>query len=463
METNHIIAAALIIILTGAGVMAASMAQRVRDLMFFLMVSGAVVTERLDVHFFSIAWYRGSTRGFEVSLIDLLAVSVLAASVMVPRYSGPRWHWPAGLGILGAYFCYCCFSVLSSEPKIYGAFELSKIARGIIFLLSAASYVRTRRELRWLLLGLLCAVGLEGIEGLRQRIFGGMDRVAGTLDHANSLSMYLCLVGPVLAAAAAADFPRWLRRLSFIGLGVAALLMMLTLSRAGVPIFGIVVLSTAVFCASWRLTGRKLLFGGAIALGALALLCASWKPLMSRYGEASLSDEYLTDDAGNEGRGVYLRWARMISEDHFFGLGLNNWSYGVSKTYGAREGFDYGDYDKVHSMDEVIADPNTNYAAPAHCLAALTLGELGIPGLCLFALVWLRWFQMGTRFLGRRVLDPMRQVGTGIFFGVCGIFLQGLTEWVYRQTPIFVTFHILVGVLASLYYRRTRAATIATA
>jgi hypothetical protein len=57
----------------------------------------------------------------------------------------------------------------------------------------------------------------------------------------------------------------------------------------------------------------------------------------------------------------------------------------------------------------------------------------------------------------------MRQVGTGIFFGVCGIFLQGLTEWVYRQTPIFVTFHILVGVLASLYYRRTRAATIATA
>jgi len=463
MELNHIIAATLIVLLGLAGITAGCIAQRARDLMFFMMVAGAVVTERLDVHFFSIAWYRGSTRGFEISLIDVLAVSVLAASMMVPRYRGPRWRWPAGLGVLGAYFLYCCFNVLISEPKIYGAFELSKIARGIIFLVSSAAYVRTKRELRWLVLGLVCAVCLEGAEALRQRVFGGMDRVAGSLDHANSLSMYLCLVGPVLAAAAAADFPRWLRRLSFLGLGVAALTMMLTLSRAGVPIFGIVVVATAVFCASWRPTAKKLIFGCAITAVGLALLVASWKPLMARYGEASLSEEYLDNDAGNEGRGVYLRWARMISEDHFFGLGLNNWSYGVSKTYGAKEGFAYGDYDKIHSMDEMIADPDTNYAAPAHCLAALTLGELGIPGLFLFALVWLRWFQTGARFLGKRVLDPMRQIGTGIFFGICGIFLQSLTEWVYRQTPIFITFHLLVGALASLYYHRSQGRRLSRA
>jgi hypothetical protein len=38
-------------------------------------------------------------------------------------------------------------------------------------------------------------------------------------------------------------------------------------------------------------------------------------------------------------------------------------------------------------------------AAPAHSLAALTVGELGIPGLVLLTVLWLRWFQMGSSFL----------------------------------------------------------------
>jgi O-antigen ligase len=457
MEIKHIIAAALIVVLTGAGVMAACVAQRARDLMFFLMVAGATMTERLDVHFFSHAWYRGSTLGIEISLLDILAVSLLAASLLVPRYRSPRWHWPVGLGILGAYFLYCGFSVLISTPKIYGAFELTKIARGIVFFLAAASFVRTKRELRWLVLGLVCAMGLEGAIALKQRSLDGMDRVAGTLDHANSLSMYLCLVGPVLAAAATADFPRWLRRLSLLGLGVAVLTMMLTVSRAGVPILGLVVAATAAWCVSWRITFKKLALGGVLAAGAVVLVAASWKPLMARYGQASLAQEYLDDEIGNEGRGVYLRWAKMIVADHFWGLGLNNWSYGVSKTYGIREGFIYGDYDKIHTLQERIDATDTNFAAPAHSLGALTLGELGVPGLCLFALVWLRWFGVGGRFLRRRIGDPMHRLGVGIFFGTCGIFLQSLTEWVYRQAPIFITFHLLIGTLAALSYCQIKA------
>jgi hypothetical protein len=146
----------------------------------------------------------------------------------------------------------------------------------------------------------------------------------------------------------------------------------------------------------------------------------------------------------------------MIVADHFWGIGLNNWSYWVSKTYGARQGFIYGDYDKIHSLAERLAAPDVNFAAPAHSLGALTLGELGVPGLFVFALVWLRWFQIGARFLRRRLIDPMHRLGVGIFFGTCGIFLQSLTEWVYRQTPIFITFHILIGTLAGLYYYKQK-------
>ena len=35
-----------------------------------------------------------------------------------------------------------------------------------------------------------------------------------------------------------------------------------------------------------------------------------------------------------------------------------------------------------------------------------------------------------------------------------GTFFQSMTEWVFHQTPIFFTFNILLGVLASLIYLR---------
>lgn len=46
----------------------------------------------------------------------------------------------------------------------------------------------------------------------------------------------------------------------------------------------------------------------------------------------------------------------------------------------------------------------------------------------------------------------MRRLGVGILFGFGGIFLQSLTEWVFRQSPIYYVFQVLLGTLASLYY-----------
>jgi hypothetical protein len=58
---------------------------------------------------------------------------------------------------------------------------------------------------------------------------------------------------------------------------------------------------------------------------------------------------------------------------------------------------------------------------------------------------------MGASFIWPRTPDPMRRIGVGIFFGMCGTFFQSITEWVFHQTPIYFTFNILLGVLASLY------------
>jgi hypothetical protein len=188
------------------------------------------------------------------------------------------------------------------------------------------------------------------------------------------------------------------------------------------------------------------------------MVAACWTQMGQRYSESSLEEEYF--DPKIDGRGVYLRLSAAIVSEHFLGVGLNNWSYEVSRTYGPRIGYRFEDYDFLTSVygtsdDKQFAD--SYLAAPAHNLAALTLGELGVPGFLIFMLLWVRWFSMAVPFLRLPRGEPMRAMGVGLLFCICGIFGQSLTEWVYRQTPILLTFYILLGALASLAHARRQA------
>ena len=158
-----------------------------------------------------------------------------------------------------------------------------------------------------------------------------------------------------------------------------------------------------------------------------------------------------------ETRGTYWRLGFAIADEQPYGVGLNNWSYAVSKKYGPKLGYLYNDYDEITWDASKEKDPDINFAPPGHSLAVITWGELGGAGLFIFTLLWLRWFQMGSTFLlGRLNTDPMHRVGIGLLFGTGGIFLQSLTEWTYRQTPIMMTFHAMMGALAALYYARSQ-------
>jgi hypothetical protein len=187
------------------------------------------------------------------------------------------------------------------------------------------------------------------------------------------------------------------------------------------------------------------------------LLLLSWDALVMRFGQASLREEFLKEDAV-ETRGVYWRIVFAIADEEPYGVGFNNWSYAVSKTYGPQLGYMYHDYDVVKWDPDKDKTDETNHAPPAHSLAVITWGELGLPGLCIFGLLWLRWFQIGLRFLRDRLnRDPMHRIGIGLLFGTVGLFIQSITEWTYRQTSIMFTFHVLMGMLASLYYAKRQA------
>ena len=453
MESKDVIGLLLLILTTLSVIAIVCLSQPARDLAFFLMIAGIVVGDRMDINFFSHFWYRGTTRGFEISLVDVLAFGVFISSFFLPRYGGAQWKWPPAFGFMLLFFAYATASLFMNEPRVFGLFELSKMFRGLIFFLAAAYFLQSEKETKLFILALCCAACFEGVLSIRQRWMMHLDRVAGSLDHSNSLSVYLCLIGPILVAALNSTIPRWLRWMCLFAIPAAALSIVLTVSRAGVPIFFLVCFGAMIFCMSWRITIKKILAALAIIIGMGGLGFSFWDNLKERYAEATLSDEYLNENLV-ENRGYYLRVASVIVEDRFFGVGLNNWSYWVSERYGAKLHSRYHSYNEIPEDQKNTGNFQMNFAAPAHNLGALTVGELGVPGLALFLLMWLRWFQMGAVFHFRRSFHPMRQLGVGIVWGMGGVFLQSVTEWSFRHTPVFLSFHVAAGALASLYAMR---------
>jgi hypothetical protein len=296
----------------------------------------------------------------------------------------------------------------------------------------------------------------EGLDAFYQRYHEGLYRVTGSLDHPNSLSIYLLMTAPIMVAAFNSTLPLWLRLGCIGALSVSVIGVVLTASRAAIPAYAIVVLGATFACISWKITIRKVAITTFIVLAVGGILLKSWDIVISRYHEASAEDEY--GDKHKDNRGRYLRLAAAIIHDKPLGVGLNNWSYWVSKKYARKIGItEYEDYDDIPESllrSSVQFDWAAKYAAPAHNLGAITAGELGIPGLCLFALLGFRWFSMAGSFLLPRLADPLRRIPVGIFFGLCGVFLQSLTEWVFRQTQVMLSVYLLMGVLASMYRLR---------
>src|SRR5215204_5558273 len=106
MEQKDLEALVLLSAAAFGGVVAACLSHRVRDIFFFLLVTLSAVTQRLDVNFVSRDWYRGTTRGFEFSLVDVFAISLFVGSFLFPRRGEKRWFWPASFGLIMAYFLY---------------------------------------------------------------------------------------------------------------------------------------------------------------------------------------------------------------------------------------------------------------------------------------------------------------------------------------------------------------------
>ena len=183
------------------GTLAAAYSRQVRVYVFGALVFATAFTDWFDINFLERWWYAGTTRGIEFSFVDLLAFTLLLSSLASLQRERGRLFWPAGLGPMLAYLVVGCVSVLISDPRLFGFFELTKLCRGIVIFLAVAWFVRTERDATVLVTALGGVLLCNGLFAVWQRYSGAMYRVSGTFPHENILGDYCVLVGPIVSRA----------------------------------------------------------------------------------------------------------------------------------------------------------------------------------------------------------------------------------------------------------------------
>lgn len=461
MEAKHLALLAAVLLAVPIGIVLAARDRRLRDACAFLLLLGVTRYSLVSINLMSREWYRGTTRGFEVCWLDLVCWILLGAELQTrsPTRRGPA---PPSLHAMLLFVGYNALIVASSTPQLFGAFELSKMIRGIIVFVTVASYVKSERELRVLLWALAAGVIYEFFSACYWHFVLGWGRAPGSLVHANVLSMFNLIAVPILLAVWCSNTDRLLRSACGIAAILGSISILLSVSRTGVVTIGILLACVGLTCGSLRITARK----AAVALSVLtiggAVLSSTWASFEKRFDEdGGFEKEF--EGKVYEGRGAYINLAYAIAAEEPWGCGLNNWSYWVSNRYGPRVLQYYARYPSTDARPprkprlRPHAHVDAPYAPPAHTLYGITLGETGWVGVILFGIVWLRWLQMTGSFLLRRDAGLVSRFGTGAFFGLVGAIAQSYTEWEFRFTPLFFLMHIVLGMVAAVYPARSAA------
>ncbi|MFC1735266.1 O-antigen ligase family protein [Candidatus Hydrogenedentota bacterium] len=450
MESKYIIFMVGSIVAVPMAVLWATVSRRFREAMFFAIIAGTVLKGKLDLNFVSREFYRGSSRGFEFSFVDLLGIVLLVSSLLTLPKSRHRRFWPPSYTLMTLYFLWCCLSVMLADPKLFACFELLKVLKAMMLFMTIFIFVRGERELTILISALCASVIYAFLVSAVQRYVYGEWRLSGPLSHPCEFSLYMNVITPVLLAASVSELHKFIRRICMLCVGLAGMCVLFTVSRTGIATYAIICPTVLVLCLRKRLLSTKhMMIGAVIILVCCGVLAKAWDTISARFGAHSLSQEFADEDF--DGRGRYFRMAAQIVPDSpIVGLGLNNWSYITTRDYPASSRkYPPQPYNGTSALPPTIV----NQEPPAHNMIILTLGELGVVGLLLFCAVWGRWIQMSASFLRERSADLVSRFGIGVLCTQGAIFLEGLTSPSYRDIPTFYVSHMIFGALASMYCR----------
>ena len=452
-EYKYIIFFAVLCAGVPLGVMLCQVHKTFTKAFFVLLIWSSCEPDKLGINFFSREFYRASTRGFELSLIDICAL-ILAGNLLVNWDKHKKVLMPA---LSCPYLIYLTITLVSwalncqniatpdavttdkytvhpppyaqFELWLYPLFEISKIMRGIFLFWILVNYLQDSEYIKIIYWGLAMTVLYLTLLALRDRYLFGFHRIKTNLGHANSFSTYMAMLGTMF-------FPLILYSKSWFKSGLysflvacSGLCVILTVSRGGLVAMGlgIFVCLSILFFKTLKIKNIMLLALGFVMT--CGVLYKSSDTLMNRFfGKQDASKDMAY-------RGKYNMKAKLMASDNLFGVGIGNFSAWSWLKYASE-------------VDEELP-PGT----PPHNLWFINLGELGYPGLIAFILIWLRFFAIAVKNIITSRKDPFLLTVSASCLGAClALHFQSMLQLGFRQSPQYFLMIIISAVVVAIHH-----------
>lgn len=358
---------------------------------FYLVLLVAIVPVAMDLNIgyqptpFQRSTYGFLVQAFSIPLVPLYLIwafrsLVSRRSLFIPE----KLFLPIGLLLMSGIL-----SVLNSQERLFGAFDLFALMGSFLLFLFAAGDINRMEEVKKALVVLMFMMALEaviaigqhltnstlGLEffgaktGIKQKYIADLSaitRVGGTFGHPNSLALFLDMLLPLGFSLLFVPMGRVLKLSLLVCIGLGMLGLVVTLSRGGMVSvsFAIIVLILVRWCQRLGLF-RAALATTAICTTLILLILGTSNPIQKRL---------VRDDYGEAlARIPVMKVAlRMIGDRPFIGVGLNNYT-------SAAKNFD-------NTPEQITVSWN----APVHNLFLFIVAEIGFLGLAAFLFLLFR-------------------------------------------------------------------------
>ena len=379
------------------------------------------------VNFFTNPDYKGTALGFEISIIHLLAIALLAAMFLR--------RWPIKLLLPGIflyllYFFISFLSMFTSPNRLYSGFELVKMITLLITFISLTNYFYITHDFDSFLYGLATLIIINFFICLDMKYLSGIPQVYGLFPHQNSHGMFMNLVGPVFLARVINKKDNLIKSFFFFFIFLLTFLSTLfTYSRGAIACFPIGCAITISFTFMFHSTSKVFIIVSVTSLLGLFAVLYSLPNLISRFTRAP--------EASAETRKFFAEVAMNIIKDNpLLGCGVNTW--GIVAKYPQ-----YNPYLNHHyftNRGEYMGLVETTYL-----LVGAECGLLGLASL----LIWYFYYLFQTFY------QSFKWRKTEFFYLLAGLggglgsnYFQSTLEWVLKQQINFFMLFWCFGIIA---------------
>lgn len=379
---------------------------------------------------YSFAGWPGYVKGWEVGVIDAIAVACL---ISLPK---ARSRLPFQYVFLFYIFATLVSVFWAANFTIALSYPL-QLARVFLVFAAIARIAASPAGLKAVLQGLFLGLFYQAVVAILAK-FGGALQTGGSFGHQNLLGFASHLVFiPAFGLLLSGLWRRW----AVLGLISGAIVVILTVSRATVAFAGISLVLTYLIALVADPSQRKIGVGLAAAVLIGLSLPIIHYSFSQRFAAQGNDIGFVAPD---EERAAFERAAGMVIDDHPFGIGANHYVVVINtQGYASRAGVGWG---------------TGSRATAVHNSFLLVQAETGYLGLIAILLFLLTAITVSLHYAFKARRSPQGELLIGIVGALVAITLHSFYEWMLVTHQAQYLLAVALGISAALV-RQLKAGT----